>query len=150
MQTIVIYGKGGIGKSTLSAALSESCARAGRRVLHVGCDPKHDSAMRLVAASAREAHDGPDSRPHGACTWSMQWALGLASFAEAIVDARRHASRFFGVVPLHLELPRRLTPLPCVISELGFPSIGTHAVSERPYYGFRGVATLVERLGGLR
>jgi nitrogenase iron protein NifH len=48
MQNLVIYGKGGIGKSTIAASLSEAYALSGRRVLHVGCDPKHDSAMRLV------------------------------------------------------------------------------------------------------
>jgi nitrogenase iron protein NifH len=48
LQRIVIYGKGGIGKSTVATALSMAYAQAGKRVLHVGCDPKHDSAMKLV------------------------------------------------------------------------------------------------------
>ncbi len=48
MNEIAVYGKGGIGKSTLSANLSAALARAGRRVLQIGCDPKHDSTRLLT------------------------------------------------------------------------------------------------------
>ncbi len=48
MRKIAIYGKGGSGKSTISAALSVSFARQGLRVLHVGCDPKADSTFTIV------------------------------------------------------------------------------------------------------
>ena len=48
MDRIAIYGKGGIGKSVVATCLSAYYARQGKRVLHVGCDPKHDSAVRLV------------------------------------------------------------------------------------------------------
>lgn len=44
---IAIYGKGGIGKSTVAASLSMSFAENGLKVLHVGCDPKHDSTYAL-------------------------------------------------------------------------------------------------------
>lgn len=44
----MLYGKGGIGKSTLAAHLSMAYALEGRRVLHVGCDPKMDSSLRLT------------------------------------------------------------------------------------------------------
>ena len=40
---IAIYGKGGIGKSTVSANLSAALSRCGNRVLQIGYDPKHDS-----------------------------------------------------------------------------------------------------------
>ena len=49
MERIAFYGKGGIGKSTVAAGVSMALARNGRRVLHVGCDPKHDSTLALVA-----------------------------------------------------------------------------------------------------
>ena len=49
-QRIAVYGKGGIGKSVVATNLSACYARRGQRVLHVGCDPKHDSAVRLVDA----------------------------------------------------------------------------------------------------
>jgi nitrogenase iron protein NifH len=45
---MVVYGKGGIGKSTIAANLSFLYARQGLKVLHVGCDPKHDSTYTLV------------------------------------------------------------------------------------------------------
>ncbi|SMC38980.1 nitrogenase iron protein [Desulfocicer vacuolatum DSM 3385] len=45
---IAIYGKGGIGKSTISANLSAALAKAGKKVLQIGCDPKHDSTRLLL------------------------------------------------------------------------------------------------------
>jgi len=45
---IAVYGKGGIGKSTLSANLSAAFACWGKRVLQIGCDPKHDSTRLLL------------------------------------------------------------------------------------------------------
>ncbi len=48
MEKIAFYGKGGIGKSTVAAGVSMALAMAGKRVLHVGCDPKHDSTATLV------------------------------------------------------------------------------------------------------
>jgi nitrogenase iron protein NifH len=48
MERIVIFGKGGIGKSTIACGISASLAAGGKRVLHVGCDPKHDSTAALL------------------------------------------------------------------------------------------------------
>ena len=48
MEKIAIYGKGGIGKSMVATSLSIFYAQQGQRVLHVGCDPKSDSAVRLL------------------------------------------------------------------------------------------------------
>lgn len=45
---VAFFGKGGIGKSTIAANLSALAALDGLRVLHVGCDPKHDSTVALV------------------------------------------------------------------------------------------------------
>lgn len=45
---IAVYGKGGIGKSVVATNLTARYALAGSRVLHVGCDPKVDSAVRLL------------------------------------------------------------------------------------------------------
>ena len=47
MKKIAIYGKGGIGKSTICCALSLAFAGRGLRVLQVGCDPKADSTLAL-------------------------------------------------------------------------------------------------------
>lgn len=48
MKEIAIYGKGGIGKSTISANLSAAIAKNGSKVLQIGCDPKHDSTRLLL------------------------------------------------------------------------------------------------------
>jgi nitrogenase iron protein NifH len=52
MQKIAVYGKGGIGKSVVATSLSACYALGGKRVLHMGCDPKADSAVRLVDGTA--------------------------------------------------------------------------------------------------
>jgi light-independent protochlorophyllide reductase subunit L len=43
-----VYGKGGIGKSTTSSNLSVAFSKLGKRVLQIGCDPKHDSTFTLT------------------------------------------------------------------------------------------------------
>jgi light-independent protochlorophyllide reductase subunit L len=47
-QVFAVYGKGGIGKSTTSSNLSVAFSKLGRRVLQIGCDPKHDSTFTLT------------------------------------------------------------------------------------------------------
>ncbi len=47
-QVIAVYGKGGIGKSTVSSNLSAAFSKLGKRVLQIGCDPKHDSTFTLT------------------------------------------------------------------------------------------------------
>jgi len=47
-QVIAVYGKGGIGKSTTSSNLSAAFSLLGKRVLQIGCDPKHDSTFTLT------------------------------------------------------------------------------------------------------
>jgi light-independent protochlorophyllide reductase subunit L len=45
---LAVYGKGGIGKSTMSCNISIGLARRGKKVLQIGCDPKHDSTFTLT------------------------------------------------------------------------------------------------------
>lgn len=45
---LAFYGKGGIGKSTIAANVSAAYAMAGKKVLHIGCDPKADSTRSLM------------------------------------------------------------------------------------------------------
>ena len=47
-KVFAVYGKGGIGKSTTASNLSVAFAKLGRRVLQIGCDPKHDSTFTLT------------------------------------------------------------------------------------------------------
>jgi nitrogenase iron protein NifH len=48
MRQIAIYGKGGIGKSTVASNLSMAFREQGLKVMQVGCDPKRDSTRNLT------------------------------------------------------------------------------------------------------
>ncbi|SDZ20898.1 nucleotide-binding protein [Tindallia californiensis] len=48
MRKIAFYGKGGIGKSTLTSSIAAAIASRGYRVMQIGCDPKADSTMNLT------------------------------------------------------------------------------------------------------
>lgn len=45
---IAFYGKGGIGKSTISSNMAAAFAQKGLKVLFIGCDPKADSVQNIV------------------------------------------------------------------------------------------------------
>jgi light-independent protochlorophyllide reductase subunit L len=47
-KVFAIYGKGGIGKITTSSNLSVAFSKLGKRVIQIGCDPKHDSTFTLT------------------------------------------------------------------------------------------------------
>ncbi len=48
MESIVFFGKGGIGKSTIASNVTVLMAVGGGKVLHAGCDPKMDSTLSLM------------------------------------------------------------------------------------------------------
>ena len=59
---IALYGKGGIGKTTVAVNTALCMARRGYRVLLVGCDPKQDTTRLLTKQpliSILERYDGP-------------------------------------------------------------------------------------------
>ena len=69
MLKLAIYGKGGIGKSTVTANLAAAFAAKGLKVIQIGCDPKADSTINLLGGRAqqpvmdylRDHEDGPSS-----------------------------------------------------------------------------------------
>lgn len=69
MLKLAIYGKGGIGKSTMTSNLSASFATLGKKVIQIGCDPKADSTINLLGGEPlqpvmeylREHDSEPDS-----------------------------------------------------------------------------------------
>ncbi len=48
MRRIALYGKGGIGKSTVASNITASLSKNGYKVLQIGCDPKADSTKLLL------------------------------------------------------------------------------------------------------
>ena len=68
MLKIAIYGKGGIGKSTVTSNLAAAFAAMGKRVIQIGCDPKADSTINLLGGEPlrpvmnymREEDEEPD------------------------------------------------------------------------------------------
>ena len=54
MLKLAIYGKGGIGKSTMTANLSAAFASLGKKVIQIGCDPKADSTINLLGGRAQQ------------------------------------------------------------------------------------------------
>lgn len=48
MIKLAVYGKGGIGKSTMTSNLASAFASLGKRVIQIGCDPKADSTINLL------------------------------------------------------------------------------------------------------
>ncbi|MFA6937582.1 MAG: nitrogenase iron protein NifH [Treponema sp.] len=52
MIKIAVYGKGGIGKSTMTSNLAAAFAFLGKKVIQIGCDPKADSTINLLEGKA--------------------------------------------------------------------------------------------------
>ncbi|BDQ37083.1 nitrogenase iron protein [Pseudodesulfovibrio nedwellii] len=48
MIKVAIYGKGGIGKSTVTSGISAALGLDGLNVMQLGCDPKTDSTINLL------------------------------------------------------------------------------------------------------
>ena len=60
-KVFAVYGKGGIGKSTTSSNLSAAFSKLGKRVLQIGCDPKHDSTFTLTKRLVPTVNDALES-----------------------------------------------------------------------------------------
>ena len=54
MKRVAVYGKGGIGKSTISSNLTAALSDNSVKVLQIGCDPKHDSTRLLTDGLRQE------------------------------------------------------------------------------------------------
>lgn len=103
-KVFAIYGKGGIGKSTTSSNLSVAFSKLGKRVLQIGCDPKHDSTFTLtkkLMPTVIDVLESVDFHPEElrietlslrATTASCVWRLAARPQARAVVamsSARR-------------------------------------------------------------
>lgn len=54
MYKLAVYGKGGIGKSTVTSNLAAAFSFLGKKVIQIGCDPKADSTMNLLGGEQIE------------------------------------------------------------------------------------------------
>jgi nitrogenase iron protein len=82
MRQIAVYGKGGIGKSVISANISAALALAGKKVLQIGCDPKHDSTRLLTqGAQITTVLDYLKVTPPEACRLGDVMATGFGGVA---------------------------------------------------------------------
>ena len=61
-KVFAVYGKGGIGKSTTSSNLSAALSLMGKRVLQIGCDPKHDSDLHADQEADADGDRHPRNR----------------------------------------------------------------------------------------
>ena len=59
MLKVAIYGKGGIGKSTVTSNLAAAFANMGKRVIQIGCDPKADSTINLLGGEPLDPANQP-------------------------------------------------------------------------------------------
>jgi len=83
MESIVFFGKGGIGKSTIAANVSVLLAAKGRKVLHVGCDPKMDSTLALMGRRIRPFNEQGGSAGEAALRRSLHRSIKGIDCIEA-------------------------------------------------------------------
>jgi anion-transporting ArsA/GET3 family ATPase len=82
-----VVGKGGVGKSTITAALAIAHARAGKRVLAVELG-RREGLSRLLAPAASTGA-GPVEIRHGLWLARVQGDDALAEYLELVVPIRR-------------------------------------------------------------
>ena len=71
---IAIYGKGGIGKSTISCNLTAALSNMGVKPAQIGCDPKSDSVNMLMGGNFIETISDI-TRQHGTSKESLNKAI---------------------------------------------------------------------------
>ena len=105
MLKIAIYGKGGIGKSTVTSNLSAAFASMGKRVIQIGCDPKADSTINLLGGKPLTPvieilKDGAEKIP-GQIVRYKQNAEGEITLLQTATDTFEERNRLFveGVIP---------------------------------------------------
>lgn len=115
---LAIYGKGGMGKSFFTSNLTARLAFSGKRVLQLGCDPKHDSCNTIF-----EGHSLP--------TLGERWRV--------FKEAGREDELKVGDVIFRSELRPGVSIFGC---ELGGPEVGRGCGGQGISSGFKTLETL--------
>ncbi|HKX75655.1 MAG TPA: ArsA-related P-loop ATPase [Acidimicrobiia bacterium] len=103
MSTVVVTGAGGVGKTTVAAALAVSSARRGRPTLVVTVDP----ARRLAGALGLELGSRPRQVPGEEALWGAMidpagsWQAVARRHADPAVAERLVTSEFFQAATAH-------------------------------------------------
>ncbi len=116
---LAIYGKGGIGKSFVTANLTARLALNGKRTLQLGCDPKHDSCNTIFNG-------------HSLPTLGEVWRKFKEAGQEEMLQ--------IGDVIFRNELAPNVPIYGC---EIGGPEVGRGCGGQGISHGFK----VLERLG---
>ncbi len=116
---VAIYGKGGIGKSFTTSNLTARLALDGKRVLQLGCDPKHDSCNTIFNG-------------HSLPTLGDVW--------RAMKEQGREEQMQVGDVIFRSEVAPGVPIFGC---EIGGPEVGRGCGGQGISHGFK----VLERLG---
>lgn len=80
MKRIAIYGKGGIGKSTIASNISAALAASGKTVMQIGCDPKSDSTKNLTNGRRIPTVLSVMREKKAGCRWRILWCAAQWAF----------------------------------------------------------------------
>ena len=117
MKKLAIYGKGGIGKSTVTSNLAAAFARTGKRVIQIGCDPKADSTMNLLGGKPlmpvmdyyREYTEAPDFEHIGAYGFGHVFCMETGGPTPGLGCAGRGIIATFDLID-ELEVFEKINP----------------------------------------
>ena len=152
MLKVAIYGKGGIGKSTVTSNLAAAFASMGKRVIQIGCDPKADSTINLLGGEplrpvmnymreedeepeelsdiAKEGYGGVLCIETGGPTPGLGCAgRGIIATFQLLEDMEENLKEGFGFTNVTVNI-RKSSDVPYVTYEAAADSVATDKLYE--------------------
>ncbi len=141
MKKIAIYGKGGIGKSTVTGNLSAALASMGKKVIQIGCDPKADSTINLLGGKPlmpvmdyfREHDSEPDFEHVGKTGFGGVYCIETGGPTPGLGCAGRGIIATFNLLE-ELEVFKKINPDVVLYDVLGDVVCGGFAAPIREGY----------------